>query len=240
MVAGQFMAWKGERERQRAIALTLHGDGVKKVFSVHSHLASTKDGPVAFPGPGSQAIRRRPGVGHPNMGANGGAKRPSLTTDTRHHLTIVQVRSTAKGGLQGGDPSHPSDWRHLPRQTPFQIVTRLGRLAFDDNRQNGHHDARLWHGNRPPQLPVTCFKLHERPFDQAEQMDQAHTHHHDGSKMLQARFLLFFWTKYEQCHACPELYHRGPQVNLPDRCSKSFSEDTTTLTCRCGIRLSFT
>lgn len=181
-VAGQFMAWEGGRERQRAIALTLHGMLSRKVFGVGSHLASTKDCPVAFPGPGSQAIRRRPGVDHPTWVPTGqpgvrNARRSQPTPESRHDLTIVQVRSTARGGLQSGHPSLPSDWRRLPRQTPSQIVTRLGRLAFHDNRQNGHHDARLWPRNRHPPTAPNCLSLCCRDrhmFDEARRKNHAH------------------------------------------------------------------
>lgn len=99
------------------------------------------------------------------------ARRSQPAPESRHHLTIVQVRSTARGGLQSGHPSLSADWRRLPRQTPSQIVTRLGRLAFHDNRQNGHHDARLWPRNRHTKL-LSLGCIDRRPFDEARQINQ--------------------------------------------------------------------
>lgn len=110
-VAGQFMAWEGGRERQRAIALTLHGDVVEK--GVRCWFASGFDerlssGVSRSRKPSNSAATR---CGPPDMGANGaagGAKRSSLTADTR-----VQTPPHDCAG-----PTHrkgwPPEWAPLP------------------------------------------------------------------------------------------------------------------------------
>jgi hypothetical protein len=89
VVAGQFMAWEGERKRGRERSRSRCTGMVSRKCSVFVRIwLRRKMVQWRFPGPGSQANRRRPGVGHPTWVPTGvrNARRSQPTPDTTSRL----------------------------------------------------------------------------------------------------------------------------------------------------------